>query len=172
MTARGPKHSLPAGVLPVDRAGRPEDAGSRVRAKAPPAVEARRDGQGEHRDTPADRAQSLVAQLVQLGPKEIAPVIRRLLPLGNFALEEIARHFPEPLWPPSLATDSRLPHPDEISATAAALATFEEEAVPYLVRLMHHPRSTVRYYAAVVCAAYSNVSLVEPLAQTAVGTCP
>ena len=86
---------------------------------------------------------------------------------GNFALEEIARRFPEPLWRLSGATDSRLPRPDEISATAAALATFEEEAVPYLIRLMHHPRSTVRYYATVVCAAYSSLGLVGPLAQTA-----
>jgi hypothetical protein len=116
-------------------------------------------------ETPADRARSLVDQLVTLGPGEIAPVVRRLLPLGNFALEEIAKSFPGPLWRPSLATDSRLPRPEEISAIAAALATFESEAIPYLSRLMRHSSPQVRYYAAVICGGYANPRLVEPLVQ-------
>jgi hypothetical protein len=116
-------------------------------------------------ETPADRARSLVDQLVTLGPGEIAPVVRRLLPLGNFALEEIAKSFPGPLWRPSLATDSRLPRPEEISAISAALATFEAEAIPYLSRLMRHSSPQVRYYAAVICGGYANPRLVEPLVQ-------
>jgi len=102
---------------------------------------------------------------VTLGPDEIAPVVRRLLPLGNFALEELAKSFPGTLWRPSLATDSRLPRPEEISASAAALATFEGEAIPYLTRLMRHSNAQVRYYAAVICAAYTSTRLIEPLMQ-------
>ena len=85
--------------------------------------------------------------------------------LGNFALEELAESFPGPLWRHALATDSRLQRPDEISAIAAALAAFEGEAIPYLARLMRHPTPKVRYYAAVICAAYSSPRLIEPLMQ-------
>jgi HEAT repeat protein len=92
-------------------------------------------------------------------------VVRRLLPLGNFALEELARSFPGPLWRPSLATDSRLQRPEEISASAAALATFEGEAIPYLKRLMRDSNANVRYYAAVICGAYTSRRLIEPLMQ-------
>jgi HEAT repeat protein len=168
MTVSGPRHTLPAGVLPTGHGARSEDAGSHVRPKAPePPSRGRSDVRSGHRATPAERAQSLVAQLVTLGPSEIAPVVRRLLPLGNFALDEIARCFPEPLWCPSHPIRERLPRPDEISATAAALATFEEEAVPYLIRLMRHPRSLVRYHAMLVCAMYSHSALIQPLAQAA-----
>jgi hypothetical protein len=157
---------LPAGVLPESR---PEDDGSHVRAKAPPRVEQTSRPPDVHRDapkaTPAEEARGLVAQLIACGPDDIAPVVRRLLPLGNFALEEIIKHFPEPLWRPSLATDSRLPRPKELSATAAALATFEGEAIPYIGRLMRHTSSNVRYYAAVVCGGYTDARLVEPLMQ-------
>jgi HEAT repeat protein len=165
MVGQRPKHSLPAGVLPDPQ----EDRGSRVRAKVPPRVE---EGSRTHQrpddatyEAPAQQAQALVARLLTLGPNEIAPVVRRLLPLGNFALEELALRFPGPLWRPSLATDSRLPRPDEISASAAALATFEGEAIPYLGRLMRDASSTVRYYAAVVCGAYADTQLIEPLMQ-------
>jgi HEAT repeat protein len=92
-------------------------------------------------------------------------VVRRLLPLGNFALEELAKSFPGPLWRPSLATDSRLQRPEEISASAAALATFEGEAIPYLKRLMRESNANVRYYAAVICGAYTSTRLIEPLMQ-------
>jgi len=159
------KHSLPVGVVP---AGHPEDAedlGSRVRAKAPLPIEEGSRTQHAPVETPADHARSLVDELLTLGPREIAPVVRRLLPLGNFALEEIAKSFPGPLWRPSLATDSRLPRPEEISATAAALATFEGEAIPYLTRLMRHSNPQVRYYAVVICGAYANTRLIEPLVQ-------
>ena len=146
----------------------PEDAGSRVRAKAPPVEETIEDG-SRALDLPtqshAERARSLVDQLITLGPNEIAPIVRRLLPLGNFALEEIVKSFPGPLWRPTLATDSRLPRPEEISATAAALAAFEGEAIVYLARLMHHPSANVRYYATVICAAYANTQLIGPLMQ-------
>jgi HEAT repeat protein len=152
-------------VLPSRRQDDAEESGSRVRAKAPArAEESSRTHEVIH-ETPAEHAQSLVAQLVTLGPEQIAPVVRRLLPLGNFALEEIAMSFPGPLWRPSLATDSRLPRPEEISASAAALATFEGEAIPYLTRLMRHSSSHVRYYAAVICGAYANTQLIEPLMQ-------
>lgn len=165
MVGQRRKYSLPAGVLPAARPDHAEDAGSRVRTKVSQPLE---EGSRTHDVpivTPADRARSLVDQLVTLGPNEIAPVVRRLLPLGNFALEEIAKNFPGPLWRPSLATDSRLPRPEEISASAAALATFEGESIPYLARLMHHSSTNVRYYAAVVCGAYANTHLIEPLAQ-------
>jgi hypothetical protein len=164
MAGQGPKHSLPVGVVPGPRLDDGEDDGSRVRAKAPQPEEGPRTHEAPH-GAPADRAHSLVTQLVTLGPKEIAPLVRRLLPLGNFALEEIVANFPGPLWRPSLATDSRLPRPEEISASAAALATFEGEAVPYLARLMRNPSAHVRYYAVVVCGAYANTRLVEPLIQ-------
>ena len=164
MTGQGPKHSLPAGVVSARRADDAEDDGSRVRAKAPQPEESSRTHEVPH-ETPAERAHSLVTQLITLGPDEIAPVVRRLLPLGNFALEEVAANFPGALWRPSLATDSRLPRPEEISASAAALATFEGEAIPYLARLMRNPSAHVRYYAAVVCAAFANPRLVEPLMQ-------
>ena len=150
MAGQKPKRSLPAGVVPAEPRWSDEDPGSRVRPRAPASEPGSqpRTGQGgnaleptsqahlEARETPAERARALVDQLIELGPDEIAPVVRRLLPLGNFALEEIARSFPGPLWRPSLATDSRLPRPEEISASAAALAAFEGEAVPYLTRLM------------------------------------
>lgn len=159
------KHSLPAGVGPSDPSRDSEDVGSRVRAKAPPPLEDEDRANEPPVATPMDRARALVAHLVRLGPKEIAPTVRRLLPLGNFALEAIAERFPEPLWRPSLATDSRLPRPEEISATAAALATFEGEAVPYLARLMRNPSPSVRYYATVICGTYANTELIEPLVQ-------
>ncbi|MGB5697380.1 MAG: HEAT repeat domain-containing protein [Polyangiales bacterium] len=161
MAGQRRKHSLPAGVVPSGLSRHPEDVGSRVRAKAPSPL-----GDGEpSAEAPMDRARSLVAELVTLGPKEIAPVVRRLLPLGNFALEEIAEVFPGPLWRPSLPTDSRLPRPEEISAAGAALATFEGEAIPYLARLMRHPSPSVRYYATVVCGSYADTKLIEPLVQ-------
>ena len=156
---------MPAGVLPERQQDEAEDGGSRVRAKAPPRAE---EGSRTHdvpHETPAEHAQTLVAQLLTLGPNEIAPVVRLLLPLGNFALEEIAKQFPGPLWRPSLATDSRLPRPEEISASAAALATFEGEAIPYLARMMRHSSPNVRYYAAVVCGGYADTRLIEPLMQ-------
>jgi hypothetical protein len=84
----------------------------------------------------------LVDQLVALGPSEISSVVRQLLPLGNFALEEIAKAFPGPLWRPALATDSRLPRPQEVSASAAALLAFDHEAIPYLIRLVGHDSTT------------------------------
>jgi len=165
MVGQGPKHALPAGVIAERQQDDPEDSGSRVRARAPARAE---EGSRTHEvphETPAERARALVAQLVTLGPNEIAPIVRRLLPLGNFALEEIATSFPGPLWRPSLATDSRLPRPEEISASASALATFEGEAIPYLARLMRHSSSHVRYYAAVICGAYANTQLIGPLMQ-------
>jgi hypothetical protein len=165
MAGQRRKHSLPAGVLPDAPREGAEDGGSRVRAKAPaPLAESSRTHDAPT-ETPAERAHSLVHQLVTLGPNEIAPVVRLLLPLGNFALEEIAKSFPGPLWRPSLATDSRLPRPEEISASAAALATFANESIPYLARLMRDSSPNVRYYAAVICGAYANTRLIEPLMQ-------
>ncbi len=109
----------------------------------------------------------LADELVALGPREVAPIVRRLLPLGNFALEEVAERFPGPLWRPSLATDSRLPRPEELSACAAALVTFGSEGVPYLQRLMRHGSPHVRYYATIVCASFASNRLIEPLMQVA-----
>lgn len=165
MDGRKRRHSLPAGVLPTEFPTGAEDGGSRVRPKAPP-VEPRLAGTVPP-PPPARRARSLVDELVTLGPGEIASTVRQLLALGNFALEELAKSFPGPLWRPSLATDSRLPRPDEISASAAALASFEGEAVPYLARLMRHPSGQVRYYAIVICDALTNPDLIEPLAHAA-----
>lgn len=170
MTGQKPKRVLPAGVVPPDSRWGDSDPGSRVRTKAPNRTSGGPDDQrapSEARPTPAERARTLVDHLVGLGPNEIAPTVRRLLPLGNFALEELARNFPGPLWRPSLATDSRLPRPEEISATAAALATFEDEAIPYLTKLMRSVRADARYYATLICAAYADVQLVEPLVQVA-----
>lgn len=163
MTRPGPRRTLPAGVLPASRSAHGEEAGSHVRPKAPPPTQERAAPRADSRATPSERAQRLVTELVSLGPDRIAPVIRKLIPLGHLALEEIARRFPEPLWDrPALA--DRLPRPDEISSTACALWAFQDEALPYLTELLHHPRSTVRYHAMAVCAGYSNDSLVAPLA--------
>ena len=179
MAGQKPKRPLPAGVVPAERAWSDDDPGSRVRARAPHnsdatphrprgfASEPPSQAQTRAHETPAERARTLVDQLITLSPDEIAPVVRRLLPLGNFALEEIARSFPGPLWRPSMTTDSRLPRPEEISASAAALATFEGEAVPYLSRLMRSPVKEARYYATIICGVYSNTQLVAPLAQVA-----
>ncbi len=164
MAGQKPKRPLPAGVVPAESPWTDEDLGSRVRAKAPFAPKR---AEVEAFRTPAEQAKQLVDQLVELGPDEIAPVVRRLLPLGNFALEELAKSFPGPLWRPSLATDSRLPRPEEISASAAALATFEAEAIPYLARLMRSPNPQARYYSTVICGAYANTELVAPLTQVA-----
>ena len=172
MAGQKPKHPLPQGVLPA-RPWSDDDPGSRVREKAPPreaessAPSRRVETQAPVRpyQSPETRARTLVDRLIDLGPNEIAPVVRRLLPLGNFALEELARSFPGPLWRPTLATDSRLPRPEEISASAAALATFEGEAIPYLTRLMRSPDREARYYATVICGSYANTELVEPLTQ-------
>lgn len=179
MVGQKPKRPLPAGVLPSERSWSDDEAGSRVRAKAPPheSEDAHRSQgfgpepgsqthQGANR-TPAERARTLVDELITLGPNDIKTVVRRLLPLGNFALEEIAHSFPGPLWRPSMATDSRLPRPEEISASAAALATFEGEAIPYLSRLMQSSDRQARYYATLICAAYSSTDLIEPLARVA-----
>ncbi len=170
MAGEKPKRALPAGVVPTHSRWQNEDPDSRVRAKVPrmPSEEPETPRpSAEARVTPAERARMLVEQLAELGPGEIAPVLRRLLPLGNFALEELARSFPGPLWRPSLATDSRLPRPEEISAIGAALAAFEREAVPYLTRLMRSARTDTRYYATLICGAYADVELIEPLARVA-----
>ena len=178
MAGQKPKRPLPAGVVPADSPWADRDPGSRVRARAPRKDDASHRPRGLAPDEPsrtheapqqthAERARALVDQLVEAEPERIAPIVRRLLPLGNFALEELARSFPGPLWRPSLATDSRLPRPEEISAIAAALAAFEGEAIPYLARLMRSSDSESRYYATVICGAYSNTALVEPLAQVA-----
>lgn len=158
------RHSLPAGVLPTEIPV-PEDGGSHVRSKAPP--EEHRLSDSVAPPPPARRARSLVDELVTLGPREIAPTVRQLLPLGNFALEELLKSFPGPLWRPSLATDSRLLRPDEISASAVAVAAFGREAVPYLARLLRHPSGQVRYYALVLCGAFTDTDLIEPLAEAA-----
>lgn len=165
MVGQRRKHSLPAGVLPGSPREGAEDGGSRVRARAPAPTEGGSRTHDMPNETPAEQARSLVDRLVTLGPDETAPVVRRLLPLGNFALEELAKSFPGPLWRPSLATDSRLQRPEEISASAAALATFEGEAIPYLKRLMRDSNANVRYYAAVICGAYTSTRLIEPLMQ-------
>ena len=107
----------------------------------------------------------LVDELITLGPREIAPVVRQLVPLGNFALEELARSFPGPLWRPSLVTDSRIPLAHEISASAAALVAFESTAAPYVALLLRHPSAEVRYYAIVVAAAIEGGKLIVPLAR-------
>jgi hypothetical protein len=174
MAGQKPKRSLPAGVVPAESPWSDQDPGSRVRPRAPRKDDASHRPRGsapspatQTSEPPAERARALVDQLIELGPEQIAPVVRRLLPLGNFALEEIARSFPGPLWRPSLATDSRLPRPEEISASAAALASFEGEAIPYLTRLMRSANTEARYYATVICGAYANTQLVEPLAQVA-----
>ncbi|MGB3052776.1 MAG: HEAT repeat domain-containing protein [Polyangiales bacterium] len=159
------KYPLPAGVIRAAPEGGTEDSGSRVRTKAPAAADKGSDSQPVLKETLVDLARRLVDELVTLGPHETAPVVRRLMALGNFALEELAESFPGPLRRHALATDSRLQRPDEISAIAAALAAFEGEAIPYLVRLMRHPTPKVRYYAAVICAAYSSPRLIEPLMQ-------
>lgn len=157
------RHSLPAGVLPTDASQRPEDRGSRIRARAPagPTELDRTVGP----PPPARRARALVDELVTLGPGDTAAAIRRLLPLGNFALEELSRSFPGPLWRPSLVTDSRLPRAAEISASAEAIVAFEREAIPYLGKLIRHPTSEVRYYAAVICNELRSRDLVEPIAK-------
>jgi hypothetical protein len=159
------KHPLPAGVVPAGPQDDTEESGARVRANTPlPTEEGSRSGPVLKADL-VELARGLVDQLLTLGPNEIAPVVRRLLALGNFALEELANCFPGPLWRHSLATDSRLQRPEEISAVAAALAAFEGEAIPYLSRLMRHPTPKVRYYAAVICGAYWSPRLIEPLMQ-------
>lgn len=166
MAGQNPKRPLPAGVVPTAPTWGDEDPASRVRAKAPDEEGAPpRHDTVRDQETPAQRARSLVDTLVNLEPDQIAPWVRRLLPLGNFALEELAQSFPGPLWRPSMATDSRLPRPEEISASAAALAAFEGEAVPYLRRLMRSTNTQARYYATVICGTYANAELIEPLAQ-------
>lgn len=178
MVARKAKRSLPPGVLPAAERWGDGDPGSSVRRKAPGAAEAPTEAGARAPETdpgrpapssvdPSARANALVDELIGLGPGQIAPMVRRLLPLGNFALEELARSFPGPLWRPSLATDSRLPRPEEISASAAALAAFEREAVPYLRRLMRSSNAQARYYATIVCGVYVDTELIEPLAQVA-----
>ncbi|MGB5811447.1 MAG: hypothetical protein WBG86_12995 [Polyangiales bacterium] len=161
------RHTLPAGVLPTGTPDHAEDLGSHVRARAPSASEVPRSELAVGPPPPVRRARGLVDQLITLGPGETAPSIRTLLPLGNFALEELSRSFPGPLWRPSLATDSRLPRPEEISASAQALVAFGAEAVPYLARLMRHPSSDVRYYAVVTCDSIRDADLVGPLARVA-----
>lgn len=166
MAGQWQRHRLPAGVLPVGQPEEVEDVGSRVRPKAPPAELGSR-GREFDDESPAARARSLVDELMSLEPTQIAPVVRLLLPLGKFALEEIARSFPGPLWRSGSAIDSQLPRPEDISASAVALAVFGEEAVPYLTRLMHHPSPKARYYAALTSSAWTSTRLIESLSQVA-----
>ena len=167
MVGQRRKHPLPAGVVSARRPGEAEDAGSRIRAKAPEPYDESSHARSQPFEPPADRARRLVDALVGSEPHEIGPLVQQLLPLGNFALEEIADSFPGPLWRPSLATDSRLPRPDEISASAAALTAFGGEAIPYLARLMRDSSAETRYYATVICQAFTSEDLIGPLAQVA-----
>ena len=159
------RYPLPAGVVPAEPQAGGEASDSRVRTKAAVPADQHTRSQPVLKESLVELARGLVEELVTLGPNEIAPVVRRLMALGNFALEELAKSFPGPLWRRPVATDSRLPRPEEISAIAAALAAFEVEAIPYLARLMRHPTPTVRYHAAVICGAYSSPRLIEPLMQ-------
>ncbi len=165
MAAERRKYPLPAGVLPAKPQAGGDDSGSSVRAKAPVPADKVKHSQPVLKESLVELGRGLVDELVTLGPNEIAPVVRRLVALGNFGLEELVRSFPGPLWDDALATHSRLQRPEEISAVAAALAAFEGEAIPYLARLMRQPSPKVRYYAAVICAAYSSPRLIEPLMQ-------
>ena len=45
--------------------------------------------------------------------------------------------------------------------------SFEHQAIPYLLELMRHPSSEVRYYAAVICDEIPDPGLVEPFARLA-----
>ncbi len=159
------KHPLPAGVVPAEPQAGGEASDSRVRTKAAVPADQHTRSQPVLKESLVELGRGLVDELLTLGPNEIAPVVRRLMALGNFALEELAKSFPGPLWRRPVATDSRLPRPEEISAIAAALAAFEVEAIPYLARLMRHPTPAVRYHAAVICGAYSSPRLIEPLMQ-------
>ena len=165
MAGQGPKHPLPAGVVPTGVQDGAEDDGSHVRARVPSRPELGTESQTVTVGAHVEHARRLVDELLTLGPNEIAPVVRRLLALGNFSLEELVKVFPGPLWRNALATDSRLQRPEEISAVAAALVAFEGDAIPYLARLMREPTQKVRYYAAVICGAYSSPRLIEPLMQ-------
>ncbi|MFW2389026.1 MAG: HEAT repeat domain-containing protein [Polyangiales bacterium] len=165
MAGQSPKHPLPAGVVATGVRDGAEDDGSHVRPKVPARAELGSDSQTVTVGAHVEHARKLVEELVALGPADIAPVVRRLLALGNFALEELVKAFPGPLWRHALATDSELQRPEEISAIASALVAFEGEAIPYLARLMRQPNPKVRYYAAVICGSYSSPSLIEPLMQ-------
>lgn len=167
MAGQWRKYPLPAGVVPADPQDGGEDRESHVRPKAPLPADQGTHSQPVLKETLVELARSLVAELLRLGPKEIAPVVRRLVALGDFGLEELVKSFPGPLWQWAPSADSGLQRPEEISAVAAALAAFEGEAIPYLSRLMRQPNPKVRYYATVICGAYSSPRLIEPLAQAA-----
>lgn len=168
MSGADRKRSLPAGVVPATDFPSIEDRGSRVRPKAP-AVEGSQVAATApaSRPTAVARARELVERLVEMEPHEIAPVVRRLIALGDLALEELAKAFPGPLWRPSLATDTRLPRPEEISAPAAAMAAFDHDCVPYLVRLLKAGSTKTRFYAAIVCGAIRHPDLIAPLTDLA-----
>lgn len=167
MTGQRRKHPLPAGVVPSEPHGGSEESGSRVRAKAQVPADEGTHSQPVLKETLVELARGLVDELITLGPNEIAPVVRRLLALGDFALEELVKSFPGPLWSDTPAGEARLQRPEELSAIATALAAFEVEAIPYLSRLMRQPNPRVRYYAAVICGAYASPRLIEPLMQAA-----
>ena len=81
-------------------------------------------------------------------------------------------------WLPVLAREERLSLFENFQASGAwnvdftimmglssALAAFEGEAIPYLARLMRDSSANVRYYAAVICGAFTSTRLIEPLMQ-------
>lgn len=150
-------------MLPETAEEASEDRESHVRARPPE----RHSTDGSAPGPAASRAKTLVDALIELGPGEIAPVVGELLPLGDHALAELVKSFPGPVWRPSLRTDSRLPRPSEISASAAALMAFDDRAVPYLAELTRHPSPEVRYYALVCCKTVEAAGLVDALARAA-----
>lgn len=165
MDGQEAKYPLPAGIVPAEPQAGGDDSGSSVRAKAAVPADKATHSQPVLKESLVELARGLVDELVTLGPREIAPVVRRVMALGDFGLEELAKSFPGPLWRDTPSADSRLQRPEEISAVAAALAAFEGEAIPYLSRLMRQPNPKVRYYATVICDAYSSPRLIEPLMQ-------
>lgn len=171
--------TLPPGVLPTGTYG--EDTGSR----AFPVQREEADFEGRQsgvvsrpqqlptkRVEPPVMARALVDQLMVSPYDTIAPIIRRLLPLGHHALDALTQSFPGPLWFSRFRPHHRLPYPDEVSAIAAALATFRLEAVPYLCSLLKAKDAETRCYAAMVCNNVHHPDILHALVRTAVDRDP
>ena len=111
-----------------------------------------------------EHVESLIETLADVGPED-ETFILPLLAAGEGALPALAREFPGKLWFDRATPHVRIPDGRDRSAVARTLVAFGQRSVPYLIPLLDHADSEVRYYAALVSAEFVHPDLVSPIGE-------
>ncbi len=140
---------------PRTRSGRPpsEPPGSRSEPPGRPSVII----------DMGDDVERLVADLKSIGPDDTSTVIASVVAFGEAALPVLVRDFPGPLWFDRHRPHRRLPRGRDISASARAMVSFGERAVPYVASLLDHDDLDVRFYATLLASEFVDERLIPPL---------